>query len=235
MKAITTTLIIFYFLYVSFSNTTVQKATTIKRNDNTGPYAMIKEGQLILREGDLVVRLNRDPVSQCIKNFNPHDKRFSHAGIVLYENGYPYIFHIINGEGNVGNQIKRDSLGWFCDPRKNIAYGIFRYDINADEIKKLKDCISKWYAQGIRFDFSFNLKSDDSMYCSEMVSKALAAATNKRILIKHFQLTAGQAALFSAYTHLPINYTSKLQIIPIDALYTNPFCSLVVAYNYAKR
>jgi len=235
MKAITTTLIIFYFLYVSFSNTTVQKATTIKRNDNTGPYAMIKEGQSLLKEGDLVVRLNRDPVSQYIKNFNPHDRSFSHAGVVLYENGYPYIFHIINGEGNVGNQIRRDSLGWFCDPRKNIAYSIFRYDINSGEIKKLKDCISKWYVQGIRFDFAFDLKSDDSMYCSEMISKALAVATNKRILIKHSQLTDGQAALFSAYTHLPFNYTSKLQVIPIDALYINPFCNLVATYNYAKR
>jgi Permuted papain-like amidase enzyme, YaeF/YiiX, C92 family len=235
MRPIATISIIFYFLYVSFNNATEQKATTITRNNNIGPYAMIKEGQSLLKEGDLVVRLNRDPVSQYIKNFNQHDKSFSHSGIVLYENGYPYVFHILNGEGSVDNKLRKDSLSCFCDPGKNITYGIFRYDINADEIKKLKDCINKWHAQGIQFDFSFNLKSDDSMYCSEMISKALAAATNKRILLKQATLTTDQAALFSAYTHLPLTYTSKLQVIPIDALYTNPFCHLIKEYNYAKR
>jgi hypothetical protein len=196
---------------------------------------MIKDGQSLLKEGDLIVRLSRDPASQFIKNFNQHDKSFSHSGIVLYEDGYPYVYHIINGEENPGNKLRRDSLSWFCDPRKNMAYGIFRYDMNADEIKKMKDCIHKWYAQGIQFDFAFNLVSDDSMYCSEMISKALAEATNKRIHIQTTKLTTDEASLFSAYTHLPFTYTSKLKVISIDALYTNQFCHLIKEYDYKKR
>ena len=235
MRRLITILLIFYFLYVSFGNATEQHVTTITRNDNNGPYAMIKDGQCLLKEGDLVVRLNRDPTSQFIKNFNQHDKSFSHSGIVLYDKGCPYIYHIINGEENHDNKLRRDSLSRFCDPRRNMAYGIFRYDMNADEIKKMKDCIHKWYAQGVQFDFAFNLASDDSMYCSEMISKALAEATNKRILIKPTKLTTGEASLFSAYTHLPFTYANRLKVIPIDALYTNSFCHLVKKYNYEKR
>jgi len=233
MKQLVTILLLFYFLYESFGTVPKQNTSTIPIINNINK--MIKEGQSLLKEGDLVVRLNRDPASRYIRDFNPHDKRYSHSGIVLFENGYPYIFHIVNGEENPGNKLTRDSLSRFCDPRHNAAYAIYRYDMNTDEIKKLKECINKWYGQGIRFDFSFNLQSDDRMYCSEMISKALAEATNKRIQIETTKLTSSQAALFSAYTHLPFAYTSKLEIIAIDELYTNPFCHLVKEYSYEKR
>ena len=104
--------------------------------------------------------------------------------------------------------------------------------MSAAEIKKLKDCIHKWYKQGISFDSTFNLRSDDRMYCSEMISKALSRATDKKILIKTTELTNTEARLFSSYTHLPYTYTSELRIVCIDALYTNSFCRLIKKYNY---
>jgi len=235
MKQFTTIIFIFYFLYESFGIAPKQNVAPVTGNNCIGPYAMIREGQPLLKEGDLVVRLNRDPASRYIKDFNPHDKKYSHSGIVLFENGRPYVFHIVNGEENPGNKLTKDSLRRFCDPRQNLAYAIFRYDMNSNELKKLKDCINTWYKQGISFDFSFNLQSDDRMYCSEMISKALAEATNKRIQIETTKLTTNQAALFSAYTHLPFTYTSKLQIIPIDNLYINPDCHLIKEYNYANK
>ncbi|HEU5366279.1 MAG TPA: YiiX/YebB-like N1pC/P60 family cysteine hydrolase [Hanamia sp.] len=173
-----------------------------------------------------------DPASSFIKYFNRHDKSYSHAGIVLFENGYPYIFHIINGEENPGERLRKDSLKQFCSPSKNLAYGIFRYDLKPAEIKKLKDIIYKWYAKGIQFDSLFNLATDNRMYCSEMVSKALSSATNNRIRIKTTWLTIPEALTFSAYTHLPFSYTSKLKVISIDDLYMNPFCQPIKRYNY---
>ncbi|HEX5150689.1 MAG TPA: YiiX/YebB-like N1pC/P60 family cysteine hydrolase [Parafilimonas sp.] len=235
MKQLAIILLTFYFLYESFGIAPKQTATIISGHTCVGPYAMIREGQSLLKEGDLVVRLNRDPASRYIKDLNPHDKKYSHSGIVLFENGHPFIFHMVSGEGNPGNELRKDPLSRFCDPRKNIAYAIFRYDMNSDEIKKLKDCINTWYKQEISFDFSFNLQSNDKMYCSEMISKALTKATNKRIQIETMKLTTNQAALFSAYTHLSFIYTSKLPIIPIDNLYTNPFCHLIKEYNYSIK
>jgi hypothetical protein len=199
---------------------------------NKNPNFMITEGQSLLKEGDLVVRLNRDPTSQFIKYFNRHDKSYSHSGIVLFENGYPYIFHIVNGQENPGEKLRKDSLSRFCNPRNNSAYGIFRYEMNAGEIKVLKDLIHKWYDNGVRFDTEFNLKTDDRMYCSEMISKVLQKATAKRIMIEPTKLTTIEARLFSTHTHLSYTYTSTLKIISIDNLYMNPFCHLINAYAY---
>jgi hypothetical protein len=109
---------------------------------------------------------------------------------------------------------------------------MFRYEMRPAEIKKLKDIIYKWYAEGIEFDSLFNLNTDNRMYCSEMVSKALSSATNNRIRIKTTELTNTEALTFSAYTHLPFSYARSLKVIPIDNLYTNSFCRLIKRYNY---
>jgi len=70
------------------------------------------------------------------------------------------------------------------------------------------------------------------MYCSEMVSKAVTEATDKRISIEPIPLNMVEAGFLTAYSRLPVSYTNGLPIIPIDALYTNPFCRLVKKYEY---
>ncbi len=235
MKILVTILFAYCISYTCAVIATTRDVTHVSRKSFPDPYKMIYEGQTLLKEGDLVVRLNQDPASRFIKNFNRHDKSYSHAGIVLFENGYPYIFHIVNGEENPGERLRKDSLKQFCSPGKNVAYGIFRYEMKTEEIKRLKDLIYKWYAKGIQFDSVFNLNTDDRMYCSEMVGKALAKATNNRIMIETTPLTTTEALAFSAYTHLPFSYTSRLKVIAIDDLYTNPFCHLIKKYDYERN
>jgi hypothetical protein len=196
---------------------------------------MIRDGQSLVKDGDLIVRMNRDPMSRYIKNFNKHDKSYSHAGIILFEDGYPYVFNIMNGEENPGECLRRDSLSQFSSPRKNSAYGIFRYQLHEEELKKLHEIIQNWLSKKIRFDHAFDFRTNDRMYCSEMISKAIAEATGGRIVIESTRFTATEARLFAAYCHLSFDYTSKLEIIPIDALYTNPYCHAVKRYDYQKQ
>jgi hypothetical protein len=232
MKHLLILLIIFYPFYLFIQHTAENHAATIAAITRLNPYGMIEDGQSRLREGDLVVRMNRDPSSRFIKYFNHKDKNYSHSGIVLFEHGYPYVYHIIDGEENPDRKMRREPLSHFCNPRKNVSYGIYRYDMSIAEIYKLKDIIHDWYAKGLRFDSAFSLATDDKMYCSEMVSKALTEATDKRIFIEPVRLNMAEAGFLTAYTHLPISYTNGLSIIPIDALYVNPFCRLIKKYDY---
>jgi Permuted papain-like amidase enzyme, YaeF/YiiX, C92 family len=232
MRTFIIILLISYSFYEGIGNTAKKVSVPDAPANYIDPYIMINEGAALLKEGDLVVRLNQDPLSQFIKNFNRLDKNYSHAGLVSYENGYPYIYHIVNGEENPDEKLRKDSLKQFCNPRKNIAYGIFRYTLKSSEIKSLKNLIHNWYAKGVQFDLAFNLKTDDKMYCSEMIRKALARATDKRIQIETTKLTSEEAKFFSVYTHLPFSYTGKLQVVSIDNLYKNPSCHLIKEYNY---
>jgi hypothetical protein len=232
MKQVFIIAIISYPLFTSVRDAAGQRATTIDQKVYVSPYKKIEEGQSLLKEGDLVVRLNRNPSSSFIKNFNRKDKNYSHAGIVLVENGYPYIFHIVDGEENPDEKLRVDSLMRFCNPAKNSAFGIFRYNMTTEEISELKAIVHKLYRTGVRFDGKFDMKSDDRMYCSEMISKALTGATRKRILIESTKMSTVEASFFSAYAHLPLSYTNNLNIIPIDALYMNPFCHPIKKYTY---
>jgi len=218
--------------YSCISKTTERESIPVTAVNNIDPYTMIVEGQALLQQGDLVVRLNQDPASQFIKNFNRQDKSYSHAGIVLFENGYPFVYHIVNTEKNQEEKLRKDSLSGFCNPRKNLAYAIYRYEFTEGEIRKLKTVIHKWYAEEVKFDLEYDLKTDNRMYCSEMIRNVLARATGKRILIETTKLTNREAGLFSVYTHLPFTYTSKLQIVSIDNLYKNAYCRLIKKYSY---
>jgi hypothetical protein len=195
-------------------------------------FVMIERGESLLQEGDLVLRLNHDPASQFIKYFNRNDKSYSHAGIVLFENGYPYVYHIVNGDENPGEQIRKDSLFRFCNPRKNFGFGIYRYKIDSAEVKKLNALIHGWQETKVQFDHSFDLATDDRMYCSEMITKALAKATAKRIEIATTQPTAIEAAALSSHVHLPITVARKLKMIAIDNLYMNSHCTPVFRYQF---
>lgn len=232
MRILILILLAAYGFYSCISHATNHESAVTSTKKYIDPFTMIREGQALLKEGDLVVRLNQDPNSQFIKNFNRLDKNYSHAGIVLFENGYPFIYHIVNGDENPGEKLRKDSLSHFGDPRKNLAFGIYRYKISVPEIKKIKNLIHNWFKKGAQFDPEFNLGSDDKMYCSEMIMKALANGTNNRILIETSALTSTEARLFSFYQHLPFAYTNNLKIVSIDNLYKNQFCDLIKKYSY---
>jgi hypothetical protein len=232
MKHLLILFIIFYPLYLYVNHLAKQHAATIEAVTRLNPYGMIEDASSRLKEGDLVVRMHRDPSSQFIKYFNHKDKNYSHSGIVLYEHGYPFVYHMINGDENPDQKMRRDSLKQFCSPRRNAAFAIYRYTMSAEEISKLKGLVHDWYDKRIRFDSVFSLKSDDRMYCSEMISKGVLAATDKRIQIEPIQLSMVEASFLTAYTHLPISYTNQLPIIAIDALYINQYCRLIKKYQY---
>lgn len=225
-------ILIFYSFYSGISHSSKQESSPVASNNYIDPFAMINEGQTLLKEGDLVVRLNQDRTSQFIRNLNRHDKKYSHAGVVLYERGDPFIYHIVIDDENPDGKLRKDSLSKFCNPRKNIAYGIFRYEMALGEIETFKKLLHVWYNKEVRFDLEFNMRTDNKMYCSEMIMKALAISTGKRILIETTKLTSKEAGLFSTYLRLPFTYTRKLRVVPIDNLYTNTNCHLIKEYNY---
>ena len=232
MKQLAMIWVISYFLSSGFSSDGVQQTASVSPGPYVNPYTKVREGQSLIKEGDLVVRLNRAATSCFIRLFNKQDKSYSHSGIVIYNSGYPYAYHIIDGQENPDGRMRRDALSEFCSPRRNKSHGIFRYDMNNEEIKKLRDQIHEWYIKGISYDPEFNLKSDDRMYCSEMISKALGTTTESRIKIGLTHLTNQDAIIFSFYTHLSFSYASNLSVISIDNSYVNPFCHTIKQYAY---
>ena len=226
------TLLLGHWIYLSIRPLhSEQVLAKVNKTYSVNAYQSISDAENLVKEGD-VVRLNTDPASQIIKNFNRKDKKYSHAGIVLFENGHPCVYHIVNGSENPEQKIRKDSLARFCDPGRNFSFGIFRYSLTAEEIKNVKSIVGKWYLKAVSFDNRFDLKTDNKMYCSEMVSKAFAKATCNRIPIRATKLARFESSVFGAYSKLPFDYMKKLEIISIDDLYHRPFCTRIKEYQY---
>lgn len=194
---------------------------------HTKADTMISKGELLVKEGDLIVRLNQDPVSQFIMAFNRKDRSYSHAGIVVFENNEPFVLHIIYDEEKSGGYIRKEPMAKFCDPRKNMTFGLFRYTLSNDEVVALMNILQQWRKQGVSFDTGFDLRTNDRMYCSEMIAKALAISSNNRVKIKTTLPEKWEARLFSIHTGLPFEFTKNNPVIAIDDLYNVAGCTRI--------
>lgn len=233
IRKIAITLLILHGFYIGISNSLIKDYNSETRIlQKSDPLKAIAETKNLLQEGDMVFRLNMDGYSQFIKIFSRQDKQFSHAGVVIMEDKNPVVYHMINGDESRESKIIKSSFEEFINPKKNYAFGIYRNDLAENELQALVTQTKQWHNEGIEFDFHFNLQSDDKMYCSEMIAKAITQATNKRIKISTTKLTSKEAIAFAAYSKLPLGYTKNLQVVAIDNLYQHKWCNVVKEYRF---
>lgn len=149
---------------------------TARRNNSWNRHA-VDSGISLLRSGDIVMRTGIDVSSYLLAQMNQTNKTYSHCGIVMIENGYPFVYHSIGGEDNPDARLRRDSAVFFFSPYNNMGFGIARYDLTPVEIEKLGATARQFYREKRKFDMDFDLKTDDRLYCAEFVYKAVIAAT----------------------------------------------------------
>jgi len=144
-----------------------------QRADHPGNRQLIDSGIRLLRTGDLVVRTGADMTSYMFTQFNEHNKTYSHCGIVIVEQGYPFIYHSIGGEDNPDQMVKRDSAVFWFSPVYNLGFGIVRYGISPQQTEAIVKRTRQFFNEKRKFDMSFDLLTDDRLYCAEFVYKAV--------------------------------------------------------------
>lgn len=190
----------------------------------------LRRGETLLKEGDIVLRMNQDPFSEFIRYFNKKDKSFSHAGLVINDGGSLMIYHMASEHGNPMKLMLKQKLSRFADPRHNSGYAIYRYAFSQKELNKIRSLLNDWYQLPVHFDTAFNLATNNELYCSEMVQKAIVTGTHNRIKITSTSLNSVEANAIKAYYNLPSK--PGMEIIAIDDLYMNAACVKVAGFSY---
>ncbi len=126
-----------------------------------------------IQSGDLALRKGNDITSNMLSQLNTKDKRFSHIGICFVESGKAFVYHSLGSEFGEAEYIRKDADEVFFNQKNNMAAAYATTRFSAAEKDSLHRLLQKWYHQKIPFDMNFNLETDDSLYCSEMVTKAL--------------------------------------------------------------
>lgn len=136
-------------------------------------FAEIRQSQSIVQTGDLIMRTGNDFTSDVMRKLSSKDKTYSHGGVASFENDSLFVYHAMGGEWNPDKKIRRDPFELFCNPYENEGFGVFRYLLSDKQKALFLTRIKKNYDQGILFDMKFDLATDDKMYCTEYIYKAL--------------------------------------------------------------
>ena len=162
----------------------------------------------LLEPGYLVLRMGLGADSRLLAQMNRKDKSYSHCGIVLIENGYPFVYHSIGGENNPDERLRRDSAKFFFSPVYNTALAVVRYDFDSAELGELEKVVRAYYKLRPKFDMKFDLSTDDKLYCSEFVCKAVNKATRD-----------------TAY--IGTTSVAGMRFVGIDNLFVNPHAHII--------
>lgn len=161
-----------------------------------------------MQSGDLVLRLGNDLTSFTLSQLNNRNKSFSHCGIVSIENGNIYIYHAIGGEYNPNQKLKRETPETWFSPKHNIAIGLARFSMDSLQKLALVKQVKSFYKEQKEFDMQFDLATDDKLYCTEMVYKAILLSTHDS-------------------TFLPTTTQFGKHYVGVDDLFLNQHCMLI--------
>ena len=186
------------------------------------------EACLYLKNGDLVVRSDEDIVGISLRNMNDSDKSYSHSGLAFFEDSAWYIYNMMAGEENPSMEMRRDPLSFFIDKKRKSGYGIYRYKLEPAMIDSMHTLVKHQYSSKLKFDSSFNLNDDETMYCSEMISKDLLHASESKIIIP----TTKKANFSFKAKDGGRQPKRNVEYIAIDNLYLNGWCMLVFRKQY---
>jgi hypothetical protein len=134
-----------------------------------------------LKTGDLVLRDGRGLVSGWFKSMSLNDKKYSHCGLVLKTKRGDFVAHFYQESKN---RLFIEPLDKFIDSRLCSGFGIYRYDLSAEQKAGLvKNIVAELNAPG-DFDNEFMLNNGKKYYCTEWVRNELIDITRNTSLIQ---------------------------------------------------
>jgi Permuted papain-like amidase enzyme, YaeF/YiiX, C92 family len=188
----------------------------------------------ISQPGDLVVRLGDDFISDRIRYLSVTDHSYSHAGIVVMCENKKMVCNIYPDDFVPGaDTVRYDTIDSFLNRKTNLKCALYRYDLSDSEKINLQEALDDYHKKKIHFDKKYDLKTDDKIYCSEMIYKALKKVTNNRIVIAQSDVPENMQHLIFVYFkkyNFSKNVISSRKIIAIDNLYNNEHCKPIMKF-----
>ena len=128
---------------------------------------------LVLKNGDLVFRKGRSIASRVVL-ITDRASSYSHVGVIYMLNEIPYVIHTVPDESeNDIDYVKMEKLSVFFSSEKASGGSVFRLKEQYKNSAKLAALTAKSYFDNkYVFDDAFNLKSENKLYCTELVWKA---------------------------------------------------------------
>jgi hypothetical protein len=198
--------------------------------------SMITQAHEMIQTGDLILRTGTDFSSDQVKRLSKKDRTYSHGGIAVIDSGEVFVYHVEPDYHLLNDKVRKEKLDSFCDPARNLGFAIARYNLSNDQQKTFISWLDRQYRMEVPFDVQFDLHTDNRLYCSEMIAKGLARATDNNMVITTERITdKSKYKLIKQYFRLTEKEIRARDLILIDHLYLNPHCTVLKQYKYLSN
>lgn len=187
--------------------------SSLHREWKTENKVLLANAIPLLQTGDIVLRTGADATSHALRSMNQKNRKFSHCGIVVMEDGKPWIYHSIGGEDNPDAHLLRETPEVFFSPIANSGGGVCRYALSEEVKSRVVQIAQQWFREGRTFDMAFDLATDTQLYCAEFVYKAfLKGGINP--------------------TYFSTSHTGGFEYVAVDDLYSHPAAKIICSFEY---
>jgi hypothetical protein len=104
--------------------------------------------------------------------FNAADTNSTHVGIGYFTGNTLLVYHVSDVKRK-GHSLLVDSLASYTDVEDLKYLGIWECNNTPAELEKMKQVCASYLARNIGFDPYFNIRDDDTLYCSEFCAAVL--------------------------------------------------------------
>jgi Permuted papain-like amidase enzyme, YaeF/YiiX, C92 family len=146
--------------------------TSVTTDGSVAAVPQLAGPQVELLDGDVVFRRGVDAIGRMVLGYGDRP-RFSHVGMVVRVASETLVVHALPETAGDEGGVRVDRLGTFSSPQRAEDVGYYRLGrLTRDQRREIHRFLLEHV--GTPFDFRFEYSSDDSMYCTELVLKALA-------------------------------------------------------------
>lgn len=132
-----------------------------------------------IRSGDVVFIRGKSIRSAVVSFFEGGYRAYSHVGIVVLENGCPFIIHADPTHNAATDKVRKEAWDALLSPRRIASATIFRIvgSSPADCLgSQVSSVAQQFWKDKLSFDHEFDLTTPQQLYCTELVWRAYMAA-----------------------------------------------------------
>jgi len=155
----------------------------------------------MLSSGDLIF-VRGNTMRGTIVRFFEKNNEYSHVGIIIKKDNSVQVIHASPGNDEA-HLIRKVSLAEFIADKKITDFAVYRVSDDRQLLKKAISYAEECVRSRVPFDDAFSMKSEDSLYCTELVWRAYTQCNIN--LCSH-----GFSAVASLFIHEPIILPSNI-------------------------
>lgn len=138
----------------------------------TLPLVAVRSRPAELQDGDLVFRRGRDAIGRIVLSHGDQP-RYSHVGMIVLDGERTLVAHALPETPSQPGGVRLEPVETFSSPMRASDVGYYR----PQSLTPAQRAVIHRYltdAVGLPFDLRFEYSSDDAVYCTELVLKALS-------------------------------------------------------------